>query len=408
MNRWLPFEWIAALRFLREGRMQTLFIISGVSVGIAVIVFMSALLTGLQANLTKRVLSSQSHITLQPRDEIARPLRLGGKDLELAIMQMPLQRVRSIDQWQGLVRVLQDDPSIVAVSPVATGSALAVRGDATRAVSIVGIEPDSYFRIVRLPDNIVAGTVRLSSQDIVIGTELARYLGIGVGDRLTLTSGARTSGALTVTAIFDLGSRPVNERYVYIPLRTAQSLLDLIGGVTSIELTIGDVYAAETVARRLQPMTGAAAYSWIATNAQFFSAVQAQSLSSGVIRLFVALSVALGIASVLVVSVIQRSKDIGILRAMGTSRGQTLRIFLIQGALIGLAGAVIGSILGAGGLLFFHDHVRQADGSELIPLVLERSLFVAAAVLATLTGVLAAMAPALRASRLDPVVAIRG
>ena len=408
MNRWLPFEWIAALRFLREGRMQTLFIISGVSVGIAVIVFMSALLTGLQANLTKRVLSSQSHITLQPRDEIARPLRLGGKDLELAIVQMPLQRVRSIDQWQGLLRVLQDDPAIVAVSPVAAGSALAVRGDATRAVSIVGIEPDSYFRVVRLPDNIVAGTVRLSSQDIVIGTELARYLGIGVGDRLTLTSGARTSGALTVTAIFDLGSRPVNERYVYIPLRTAQSLLDLIGGVTSIELTIGDVYAAETVARRLQPMTGAAAYSWIATNAQFFSAVQAQSLSSGVIRLFVALSVALGIASVLVVSVIQRSKDIGILRAMGTSRGQTLRIFLIQGALIGLAGAVIGSILGAGGLLFFHDHVRQADGSELIPLVLGRSLFVAAALLATLTGVLAAMAPALRASRLDPVVAIRG
>ena len=404
----MPFEWIAALRFLREGRMQTLFIISGVSVGIAVIVFMSALLTGLQANLTKRVLSSQAHITLQPRDEIARPLRLGGDDVELAIVQMPLQRVRSIDQWQALVRVLQDDPAIVAVSPVAAGSALAVRGDATRAVSIVGIEPESYFRIVQLPDNIVAGTVRLSSQDIVIGTELARYLGIGVGDRLTLTAGARTSGALTVTAIFDLGSRPVNERYVYVPLRTAQSLLDLIGGVTSIELTIGDVYAAESVARRLQSMTGAAAYSWIATNAQFFSAVQAQSLSSAVIRLFVALSVALGIASVLVVSVIQRSKDIGILRAMGTSRGQTLRIFLIQGALIGLAGAIVGSVLGAGGLLFFHDHVRQADGSELIPLVLERSLFVAAALLATLTGVLAAMAPALRASRLDPVVAIRG
>lgn len=404
----MPFEWIAALRFLREGRMQTLFIISGVSVGIAVIVFMSALLTGLQANLTKRVLSSQAHITLQPRDEIARPLRLGGDDVELAIVQMPLQRVRSIDQWQALVRVLQDDPAIVAVSPVAAGSALALRGDATRAVSIVGIEPQSYFRIVRLPDNIVAGTVRLSSQDIVIGTELARYLGIGVGDRLTLTAGVRTSGALTVTAIFDLGSRPVNERYVYVPLRTAQSLLDLIGGVTSIELTIGDVYAAESVARRLQSMTGAAAYSWIATNAQFFSAVQAQSLSSAVIRLFVALSVALGIASVLVVSVIQRSKDIGILRAMGTSRGQTLRIFLIQGALIGLAGAIVGSVLGAGGLLFFHDHVRQADGSELIPLVLERSLFVAAALLATLTGVLAAMAPALRASRLDPVVAIRG
>lgn len=408
VSRWTPFEWIAALRFLREGRLQTLFIVSGVSVGVAVIVFMSALLSGLQANLTERVLTSQAHITLQPRDEIARPLRKGDDVAELAIVQMPLQRLRSIDQWQAIVRMLHEHPAVVAVSPVAAGSALAVRGDATRAVSIVGIEPQSYFRIVRLADNLAAGTARLNSQDIVIGSELARYLGVSVGDRLTLTAGVRTSGALTVTGIFDLGSRPVNERNVYVPLRTAQSLLDLIGGVTSIEITIADVYAAEIVAQRLQPITGAAAYSWIATNAQFFTAVQAQSLSSTVIRLFVALSVALGIASVLVVSVIQRSRDIGILRAMGTSRGQTLRIFLIQGALIGLIGAVIGSILGAGGLIAFHGYVRQADGSELIPLAFERSLFAAAAVLATLTGVLAAMAPALRAARLDPVVAIRG
>jgi lipoprotein-releasing system permease protein len=408
MTRWTPFEWIAALRFLREGRMQTLFIVSGVSVGIAVIVFMSALLTGLQANLTKRVLTSQAHISLQTRDEVARPLGHGAGTLELAIVQMPLQRVRSIDQWQSIVRALHEDPAVVEVSPVATGSALAVRGDATRAVSIIGIEPETYFRIVRLPANLAAGTTRLNSQDIVIGTELARYLGVSVGDRLTLTAGQRSSGALTITGIFDLGNRSVNERNVYLPLRTAQSLLDLIGGVTSVEVTIADVYAAETVARRLRPMTGTAAYSWIATNAQFFAAVQAQSLSSAVIRLFVALSVALGIASVLVVSVIQRSRDIGILRAMGTSRGQTLRIFLIQGALIGLIGAVIGSALGAAGMVAFHDHVRQADGSELIPLIFERSLFVAAAALATVTGVLAAMAPALSAARLDPVVAIRG
>ena len=388
--------------------MQTLFIISGVSVGIAVIVFMSALLTGLQANLTKRVLTSQAQISLQTRDEVARVLGHGGETLELAVVQMPLQRVRSIDQWQSIVRALHEDPVVVAVSPVATGSALAVRGDATRAVSIIGIEPETYFRIVRLPDNLVAGSTRLDSQDIVVGTELARYLGVGLGDRLTLTAGLRSSGALTITGIFDLGNRAVNERNVYLPLRTAQSLLDLIGGVTSIEITIADVYAAETVASRLRPMTGTAAYSWIATNAQFFAAVQAQSLSSAVIRLFVALSVALGIASVLVVSVLQRSRDIGILRAMGTSRGQTLRIFLIQGALIGLVGSVIGSALGAAGMVVFHDYVRQADGSELIPLIFETSLFVAAASLATVTGVLAAMAPALSAARLDPVVAIRG
>ncbi len=408
MTRWTPFEWIAALRFLREGPLQTLFIVSGVSIGVAVIVFMSGLLTGLQANLIKRVLTSQAHVTLQPRDEIARPLRQDGDAAELATIQMPLQRMRSTDQWQAIVRTLHDDPEIVAVSPVAAGSALALRGEATRAISLIGIEPETYFRIVRLSDNLTAGTMRLTSQDILIGIELARYLGVGVGDRLTVTAAARTSGALTVTGIFDLGNRSVNERNVYVSLRTAQNLLDLIGGVTSLEIAVADVYAAEAIARRLQPMTGAAAYSWIATNAQFFSAVQAQSLSSTVIRLFVGLSVALGIASVLVVSVIQRSKDVGILRAMGTSRGQILRIFLIQGGLIGLVGAVAGSGMGTAGLIVFHDYVRQADGSELIPLVFERSLFIGAGILATLTGVLAAMAPALRAARLDPAAAIRG
>ena len=126
------------------------------------------------------------------------------------------------------------------------------------------------------------------------------------------------------------------------------------------------------------------------------------------IRVFVALSVAFGIAAVLVVSVIQRSKDIGILRAMGTSRGQVLRVFLLQGGLLGFVGAIAGSVIGVAGLLFWHSSVKQADGSEMFPLIFERSLFVYTVLLATITGLLAAMAPAMRAAKLDPVAAIRG
>jgi lipoprotein-releasing system permease protein len=106
--------------------------------------------------------------------------------------------------------------------------------------------------------------------------------------------------------------------------------------------------------------------------------------------------------------VIQRSKDIGILRAMGTSRGQILRVFLLQGGMLGFVGALLGSAMGAAGLIYWHSAMRLADGSELFPLILERSLFIDAAVLATLTGLLAAMAPALRAAKLDPAEAIRG
>ena len=104
MNPWAPFEWITALRFLREGRMQTLFIIAGVSIGVGVIVFMSAMLTGLQANFIKRVLTSQPHIQLIPPDEVARPLRNGSGIIPAAIVQRPAQRLRSIDQWQKVRR----------------------------------------------------------------------------------------------------------------------------------------------------------------------------------------------------------------------------------------------------------------------------------------------------------------
>jgi len=122
----------------------------------------------------------------------------------------------------------------------------------------------------------------------------------------------------------------------------------------------------------------------------------------------VALSVALGIASVLVVSVVQRSHEIGILRAMGISRGQVLRVFLLQGGLLGFGGALAGSGLGAVALLLWQKLARNPDGTPLFPLTLDPALFALALALAALTGLLAAVAPALRAARLDPAVAIRG
>jgi len=408
MNRWTPFEWIAAIRFLKEGRMQTMFIISGIAIGVAVIVFMSAMLAGLQANFIKRVLTSQPQIQLLAPDEVARPLRRGAKEVEAPIIQRPTQRILSIDQWPKIRDQMLAMPEVTVVSPTVSGSALAVRGEASRAITITGMDPVVYFKIVRLPDYIVAGEARVTSDDIIVGTELAKDLGASVGDKLNVEAASSASRVLTITGIVDLGSKGANSRNTYVALRTAQSLLNLIGGVTTIDLTVQDIYAAETLAQEIQASIPVEADSWIKTNAQFFTAVHAQQTTNTLIRVFVGLSVAFGIAAVLAVSVIQRSKDIGILRAMGTSRGQILRVFLIQGGLLGLLGSVFGSAMGAAALVFWHNYARQVDGSELFPLILDRALFIASAVLATVTGVAAAITPALRAANLDPVVAIRG
>jgi ABC-type multidrug transport system fused ATPase/permease subunit len=225
---------------------------------------------------------------------------------------------------------------------------------------------------------------------------------------LKVQAASGANRVLTITALVDFGSKGVNHRTAFAALRTAQSLLGMLGGVTTIDITVQDIYAAEAIAQRIEAANAVEADSWIKTNAQFFTAVQAQETSNTLIRLFVALSVAFGIAAVLIVSVIQRSKDIGILRAMGTPRGQILRVFLLQGGLLGFVGSLFGAAMGAGALIYRHSVARQLDGSELFPLILERRLFVVTALLATLTGLLAAMAPAVRAAKLDPVVAIRG
>lgn len=406
---WLPFEWIVSLRFLREGRLQTLFIISGIAVGVGVIVFMSALLAGLQGNFITRVLSAQSHIQLLSPQEVTRPLLTPAEgQLHWPWVQPPMQRMKLIDQWPSVVAQIQAMPDVKVVTPVASGSALLLRGSASRAISVLGVETAQYYRIVDLSAKMLRGSAQLTTNDILIGVDLATELGVDVGDKLRLTAANGANVTLKIAGVFDLGNKGANLRSTYVSLRIAQNLLGMAGGVNGIEVAVYDVYAAERVAQRITSATGVQADSWIKSSAQFFVAISAQSTANTVIRFFVGLSVAFGIASVLVVSVVQKSREIGILRAMGITRGQILRIFLLQGGLLALAGAMVGSVLGAGGLVLWQGLAKNADGSPLFGLVLDPQLFVIALVVATVTGLAAAFAPALRAARLDPVVAIRG
>ena len=402
----MPFEWIAAVRFLREGRMQSLLIIVGVGVGVAVIVFMSALLSGLQANLIKRTLSSQAHITLLPPEEIARPQQ--ATDTTALRLQKQAQRLRAIDQWQALRDRLETWPEIAAVSPVASGPAFAVRGEANKAITVVGIEPERYNRVISLAERLTAGQLRVGAGEAVIGIELAKDLGAEVGDKLRLSAADGRSDTLTITGLFDLGNKGVNARNVYVGLRTAQSLLDLVGGVSSIDLALHDLDLAERLARRIAGETGLTADSWIKTNAQFVTALTSQRVSSNVIRFFIALSVAFGIASVLVVSVIQRGKEIGILRAMGATQAQMRRIFLLQGGIVGFFGSLLGSALAWSFLMLWQLLARNPDGTPMFVIGVEPGLVALAAGGASLVGILSALLPARRAAQLDPVVAIRG
>ncbi len=395
-------EWKIALRFLLDNRMQTLLITFGIAVGSAVIVFITALITGLQANVIQRTLGTQAHIRILPPDEVNRTLPAAADSWSLVLESPRAQRLRSIINWQDVRDVLDQDVQILAVSPVISGPAIARRGVARASVALLGIDPPRYQRIIPLADDLIAGRFLVGAGNAVIGKELARDLGLGIGDKLRLDAGEGREAVVDIAGIFELGVRELDARYVYLDLKQAQTLLDLPGGVTVIDTTVAEIFQADEVARRLARLTGLRAESWMETNGQLLNALSSQSMTTEMIRVFVGISVAFGIASVLAVSVVQRTREIGILRAMGSPRGQILRVFLLQGGLLGLLGSGCGGLVGWGLVQVFN-----LFGPRLFIIPVDPTLVPLAMLVATVTGVLAAAMPARRAARYDPAVAIR-
>lgn len=395
-------EWTIAISFLREGRAQSIMITVGVAVGVAVIMFVTALMQGLQSNIIQRTLGTQAHIRLLSPDEVNQIQRPPAGTVQLLQEDKRAQRLRSINNWQQIIATLDQLPLLTAVSPIVSGPAFVRRGDGLASVALVGIDPERYQKIIPLKDYLLSGQMRVGANEVLIGSQLAKDLGVQVGNKLRLDTGQQNSAVVNIAGIFELGVRELDARYVYLDLKQAQSLLSLPGGVTVIDLTVADIFEAENIAARVGRLTSLQAESWIKTNAQLMNAISAQSLSTNMIIIFVAISVAFGIASVLSVSVVQRTREIGILRATGATQQQILRIFLFQGALFGLFGSVVGSVASFALVWVFNTF---GPGLFYIPISIE--LVIVALLLATLTGVLAAAIPARRAAALDPVEAIR-
>ena len=408
-----------AISFLREGRIQSLMITLGVAIGVAVIIFITALIQGLQTNLIESTLGSQAHIRLVAPDEVNLIAPSADDTLQLIQEDKRPQRLRSINNWQQITDTLDQLPLLTAVSPNVSGPGFVRRGEALESVILVGTDLVRYQNIIPLNEYLISGELRVGADNVLIGSELAKDLGVEVGSKLRLDTAqdssssnnlsnnfgsniSNNSAVVNIAGIFELGVRELDARYVYLDLKQAQSLLNLPGGITVIDLTVEDIFEAEEIAAQVGRLTSLQAESWIQTNAQLLSGLTAQSLSSNMIVVFVAISVAFGIASVLSVSVVQRTREIGILRAMGATRQQILRIFLIQGAIFGLLGSIVGS-----GVSYVLVWSFNTFGPDIFTIPISINLILVTMSLATLTGVIAAAIPARRAAALDPVVAIR-
>jgi lipoprotein-releasing system permease protein len=378
----LPFR--IAWRFLRTSPAQSLLIIGGIAVGVAVQIFVGSLIVSLQTQLIDQTTGSSPHITIaDPKD--ATPVT-----------------------YSALVRhVISTTPGVTAVAPTRQISALYSNGTDRVPLDITGGTLDGLDSIYQLRSRATAGVPTLALGQIVIGTDLAKKYGLSVGSPLRIVTGSGTPITLTVSGIVDLGSSAANLRQAFsgpdLPRRTLGFRADQY---SAIVVRLADPFTSKTVAAGWQRMLPATKVSdWQADNKDLLTALQSQSASSYMIQVFVLVAVALGIASTLAISAVQKTRQIGILKALGMADSRTSAIFVWQSAILGVTGALVG--IGLAFLLVGGFAAGTAGKAGSFPIYLQPGFVLFSAGVAVIVALLSSIIPSRRTGRLDPIEVIQ-
>lgn len=399
------FVLLVARRYLFSSPSQTLLLITGVALGVTVFVFITALIAGLATLLTEQVTGDSAHISLEPPTRVARVLAGPDLPVESVALVSTFQR-EQIRNWPMVVELLRSDPDVTAISARISGSAFLVKAEAVRPVSIIGLDPQGIDAISEISPNIIEGDGDLGADGLLIGVRTAEQLGLGAGQSVLLRTERGVERQLTVKGVFRTGVQSLDERIAFVSLQTARPLFVLPEGVTNIEVKLDDPEAARAKARFLGEATGLRATPWQEKNLGLEDALQAQGRTGTMIQVFSLISIIIGVASALVLSAYRRRSEVGIMRAFGVPSRFILLVFVLQGLLIGLIGALIGCATGYG-LCIWIEGITRPDGTSILPIAPEQGGYVWALVLTTLGAVVASILPARSASRVDPLEAIQ-
>jgi lipoprotein-releasing system permease protein len=399
------FVFLVARRYLFSSPSQTLLLITGVALGVTVFVFITALIAGLATLLTEQVTGDSAHISLEPPTRVARVLAGPDLPVESVALVSTFQR-EQIRNWPMVVELLRSDPDVTAISARISGSAFLVKAEAVRPVSIIGLEPQGIDAISEISPNIIEGDGDLGADGLLIGVRTAEQLGLAAGQSVLLRTERGVERQLTVKGVFRTGVQSLDERIAFVSLQTARPLFVLPEGVTNIEVKLDDPEAARAKARFLAEATGLRATPWQEKNLGLEDALQAQGRTGTMIQVFSLISIIIGVASALVLSAYRRRSEVGIMRAFGVPSRFILLVFVLQGLLIGLIGALIGCATGYG-LCLWIEGITRPDGTSILPIAPAQGGYVWALVLTTLGAVVASILPARSASRVDPLEAIQ-
>ena len=391
-----------AIRHLLATPGQTALLVLGVATGVGVFVFMSALIGGLASLLTLRTVGNIAHVTLEMAERDPGQIA-PGEAVQLAV-QKDLSRREQILVWQPAVRLAEATRGVVAVSPQIRGSAFVRRGQAIAPVGVIGVQPDKLSAIADISAVMVAGSDALTPDSVLIGATLANDLGLRSGQVIQVRSDRGRERSFRIGGIFALGISSADRQALYMNFNTARALFDLPSGISRIEMKVAPAEAASGIAARLQRATGLESTSWIEENAQLFEALDAQARTGTVIKAFALISIVIGIASTMLLSIVRRRGEIGIMRAVGASPRFVLAVFVLEGTLIGAAGAVAGALTAWLALIPFPP-LAEVEGGGL-PVDRAQGDYLLAIALTSVAAALASLLAARQATRVDPVEAI--
>ena len=419
----LPFELFLALRYLRPKRtfvsVITLISILGVALGVAVLIIVISVMSGFDHDLREKILGFNAHVTVS---------QAGG----------------TINNYQAVADKIAANKNVRGVSPFVFGPVLVeTQGDTNRpalqdAPMLRGIDPATEGRVSSLPKDLIAGKFDLSGRGLIVGVDFANNLHLQVGDHLSIYSARQIKKMKAahdrkvdeailpddyeVRGIFDAGYYEYNARVVVTSLDNAQDLYDLNDSVHGLFVILNDAYQAAAVKRQLEQSLGDnyAVTTWMEQSSGILNALIVEKNVMFYLLFFIVLVAALCILSAQITFVIQKTREIGMLKALGASKLQISGIFLSQSAIIGIIGVASGYGLGMLAVMYrneFLHFMRRATGWELfpasvygfgeLPALITPGDVMVICVSSFIICILGGLLPAWNAGRLKPVEALR-
>lgn len=409
----LPYELFIALRYLRAKKrhkavsLNTFISIGGVTLGVAALIATLAVMTGFSEDLRDKILGTNAHVIVQN-------LRSGG-----------------ISDYRDIASKIEGLPHVVSAAPFIQNEVMLTSHAATTGSIIRGIEPALEGKVTDISKTLKLGDIHDLSKGltkdniqypgIILGAELSKHLSVAIGDTINVVSPTGKIGPMgmipkfrkfAVVGIFDSGMYEYDSKLAYLSIPEAQDFFGTGDVASAIAVRIDNIFAAKETARSIELTLGTSfwARDWMEMNRNLFSALQLEKIVMFIILILIVLVASFNIIGTLTMIVIEKSREIAILKAMGATRQGIMSIFIVQGIIIGVIGTVIGVPLGYGiSLLIQHFYTLPADVYYIshIPAKTRISDLLLVASSAIGISLLSTLYPSWQAAKLDPVEALR-